>query len=334
MTVTDVVPAGLTPISPIGTANGWSCAISGQTLTCTRSDALAAAASYPAIALSVNVANNAPASVINTASVSGGGELNTANNAASDPTPITQVADLMISKTHTGDFAAGDVGRTYTITVSNTGSGPTAGSVTVIDSVPAGLTPTAPNVVVAGWSCSIFGQTVVCTRSDVLAAGSSYPPITLTVNVANNAAASVINRVSVSGGGEINTANNTASDPTTVIISKVGDVDGNGTYDALTDGLLTIRYLFGLTGSSLTSGAVAAGAGRPTAPEVVQYLDSIRAKLDIDGNGTADALTDGLMLLRYLFGLRGPALIVDAVAIGAPRSTAAQIEAYIQTLLP
>jgi hypothetical protein len=55
---------------------------------------------------------------------------------------------------------------------------------------------------------------------------------------------------------------------------------------------------------------------------------------DIDGNGNVDALTDGLMLLRYLFGLSGASLIDSAVATGATRSTAADIEAYIQSLVP
>ena len=52
------------------------------TLTATRSDALAAGGSYPAITLTVNVAANAPASVTNTATVSGGGEVNTGNDIA------------------------------------------------------------------------------------------------------------------------------------------------------------------------------------------------------------------------------------------------------------
>ena len=38
------------------------------------------------------------------------------------------------------------------------------------------------------------------------------------------------------------------------------DADGDGRYDALTDGLIIIRYLFGITGPSLTSGVLGAGA--------------------------------------------------------------------------
>src|SRR5579862_8157061 len=54
--------------------------------------------------------------------------------------------------------------------------------------------------------------------------------------------------------------------------------------------------------------------------------------LDVDGNGTVDALTDGLILLRYLFGLRGPSLTAGAIGVGATRDEA-QIEAYIQTIM-
>lgn len=53
-------------------------------------------------------------------------------------------------------------------------------------------------------------------RSDLLAAGGSYPVITLTVNVASNAPSSLTNTATVSGGGELNTTNNTATDPTTI----------------------------------------------------------------------------------------------------------------------
>ena len=69
----------------------------------------------------MSVASNAPLSVTNTATVAGGGETNTANDTATDPTTITGVADLTITKTHTGNFHQGDSADTYTITVSNAG---------------------------------------------------------------------------------------------------------------------------------------------------------------------------------------------------------------------
>ena len=58
------------------------------------------------------------------------------------------------------------------------------------------------------------------------------------------------------------------------------------------------------------------------------------AVLDIDANGSFDALTDGLILLRYAFGLRGQSLIDDVISEDAMRAEAADIEAYIETLLP
>jgi hypothetical protein len=56
--------------------------------------------------------------------------------------------------------------------------------------------------------------------------------------------------------------------------------------------------------------------------------------LDIDANGSFDALTDGLIILRYAFGLRGQSLIDGVISEDAMRAEAADIETYIETLLP
>jgi hypothetical protein len=55
---------------------------------------------------------------------------------------------------------------------------------------------------------------------------------------------------------------------------------------------------------------------------------------DIDQNNTFDALTDGLILLRYAFGLRGDNLINGAIASDANRTSASEIEGHIQSYLP
>ena len=86
VTVTETPPAGLTVTALSGA--GWTCTVA--TLTCTRSDALAPAASYPEITVTASVgAGVAPGTVTNTAVVSGGGDPNTGNNTATDPTVIT-----------------------------------------------------------------------------------------------------------------------------------------------------------------------------------------------------------------------------------------------------
>jgi phosphoheptose isomerase len=58
------------------------------------------------------------------------------------------------------------------------------------------------------------------------------------------------------------------------------------------------------------------------------------AVLDIDGDGETGALTDGLLVLRYLFGFTGATLVAGAIdAANCTRCDAAAIEAYLQTLI-
>ena len=111
------------------------------------------------------------------------------------------------------------------------------------------------------------------------------------------------------------------------------DFDQDGNADALTDGLLLLRYTFGLRGSSLSDNAIATTSSL-TPAEVESKVSSAMTYADIDDSGNVDALTDGLMLLRYLFGLRGTSLINLAVAIDANRSTAVEIETYIESMFP
>ncbi|MEO8133857.1 MAG: S8 family serine peptidase [Betaproteobacteria bacterium] len=110
------------------------------------------------------------------------------------------------------------------------------------------------------------------------------------------------------------------------------DIDGNTEYGALSDGLLVLRYLFGIGGAALSNGAIGTGA-MVSDPEIQTRLDDLKPLLDIDGNGRADALTDGILVIRYLFGLRGPALISGAIGTGATRINFEAIEAQLASLL-
>ena len=126
-----------------------------------------------------------------------------------------------------------------------------------------------------------------------------------------------------------------AQHPTAVNALLDADASINASqYDALTDGLLIIRYLFGLTGPSLTNGALSTLATRSDPAAIQAYLDNIRPSLDIDGNGSANALTDGLLVIRYLFGLRGNSLITGAFDPQGIRKTSQDIETYIRSLMP
>src|SRR4029077_1485626 len=84
------------------------------------------------------------------------------------------VSDLTIAKSHTGNFVQGQTGASYAITVTNSGTAATSGTVTMTDTLPAGLTATA--IGGTGWTCTL--ATLTCTRSNALAAAASYPAIT------------------------------------------------------------------------------------------------------------------------------------------------------------
>jgi uncharacterized repeat protein (TIGR01451 family) len=224
VTVTDTLPTGLTATAISGT--GWSCTLG--TLSCTRSDVLNSLSNYPPVTLTVTVAGNAPATVTNTATVSGGGDANSANNTASDATTILLAGpDLTITKSHVGNFVQGQTGS-YTLAVGNVGGTASSGAVTVTDTLPAGLTAVA--IGGTGWSCTL--SPLSCTRSDAVNSLNNYPPITLTVSVASTAPNSVTNTATVAGGGDVNTANNSASDTTTILTPVEGTIittwAGNG----------------------------------------------------------------------------------------------------------
>ena len=98
------------------------------------------------------------------------------------------------------------------------------------------------------------------------------------------------------------------------------DFDHSGEIGALTDGLLIVRYLFGFSGSVLVENALSNEA-RMSADEIERFLLQVRPMLDIDGDASPGALTDGLLILRFLFGFRGQTLFENAVSEGATRSS-------------
>ena len=164
-------------------------------------------------------------------------------------------AVLSVTKTHTGSFTQGQTGVSYTVTVRNGASaGVTNGTVTVAENVPAGLTLISMSG--SGWNCA----SNACTRADALIAGGSYPPITVTVNVAANAPSQVTNQVSISGGGS---ASAQASDATNVATTALGtptivlETPANG---AAVSGMIAVEgfaFASSMGGGSITSVMVA-----------------------------------------------------------------------------
>jgi len=117
--------------------------------------------------------------------------------ASSAVTLLLAIGSLSISVAEAGQFSVGQDGIYY-LTVSN-GLAASTGLVTVIDTLPAGLTPKTATG--DGWLCTINQQLVTCTRSDPLAPGGLYPQITLTVAVSGTACTAANNTVQVLSGG-------------------------------------------------------------------------------------------------------------------------------------
>jgi hypothetical protein len=126
-----------------------------------------------------------------------------------------------------------------------------------------------------------------------------------------------------------------ASTTLTVLSACNLDVDGNGTADALSDGILILRYLFDPEGAWNVNDALGSGATRTTRDQIKAYLNAGRTTvLDADGNGSADALSDGILILRYLFDSSGAWNVADAVGSGAARTARVDIKAYLDGFNP
>jgi hypothetical protein len=121
---------------------------------------------------------------------------------------------------------------------------------------------------------------------------------------------------------------------TTLTVKSTLDVDDNGASLFGSDGVIALRYMFGSSGAALTSNVtLGAGAQRTNATDINNFLVQVRPLLDIDGDNTVNPTTDGLLIMRYLLGLRGSALVQGVVAPGAARTQAVDIEHYIEGLI-
>ncbi len=101
------------------------------------------------------------------------------------------------------------------------------------------------------------------------------------------------------------------------------DIDGDGQFTPLGDGVLAARFMAGFRGTDLVEGAVNP-AGRRTDPdEIVAFLqtDEMQEFLDLDGDGELNAGTDGVLLIRGLARFTDTVLTQNATGSGATRTT-------------
>ena len=103
-----------------------TCGTVDQDVTCMRTDAVAAGMSAPPITLPVTVAGDAPSSVVNTASVSGGGDIDPTDNSDSDLTPIAPTPTINPGSLSPSVKTVGDIGFVLTATGSGFATNGTA----------------------------------------------------------------------------------------------------------------------------------------------------------------------------------------------------------------
>jgi hypothetical protein len=108
------------------------------------------------------------------------------------------------------------------------------------------------------------------------------------------------------------------------------DIDGDGETFTATDGALVIRFLAGFRGTALIEGL---GIASSAIPEIEALLTAaaLSGKLDVDGDGVATALGDGVMRARALDpGFDATEIANQSVSENCQRCTPQQIEAYLR----
>lgn len=111
-------------------------------------------------------------------------------------------------------------------------------------------------------------------------------------------------------------------------------VEGDNTVKATTDGALLTRFLRRVHGAALTASVLGANPTQTDATTLEDRLDAMAPLLDVDQNGVVDPDTDGVIIVRYMFGFRGSALTQNAIGLGARRIDPQLIAAALAQLIP
>ncbi|WP_164557849.1 DUF11 domain-containing protein [Massilia atriviolacea] len=175
------------------TGSGWSCGAAGQVVTCNRASAPTGA--LPVITINTRATGTTTGTITSTGvvTVSGGAtDFNNANDASSANTTITVGTDLALTKTVSQALVGGGQPVSFTLAPRNLGP-MTANNVTVSDTVPAGFAITG--AAGTGWTCTINGQAVSCTRPSYtvgaaqdIVISTTAPSVQAQTNATNTAA--------------------------------------------------------------------------------------------------------------------------------------------------
>jgi hypothetical protein len=337
----DTLPAGLVVATPNGLTGSCGAGtittgtVSGFSVVNLSGGDIAAGGSCT---FSVNVVGQTGGHKVNTTGTVTSTNAGSGNQATATIDVIAP--DLTITKTHTGTFHRGQTGAQYILTVSNVGFGPTSGTVTVVDTLPVignpnNIVPTALSG--TGWTCTL--ATLTCTRADALASGSSYPVITMTVNIPSNIPDNFTNTADVSGGGDVNNTNNHASDPVHLgppIVITPQSTAANATAGG------SAQWVFNVQDDDPTLGMVAFGcSGLPVGtscsfnpPSTNQPLTTMTMTISTSGHGHNVVTSHNLGVggKSPLYAMFFPVLGLVGIALGGRKSKKARLRMAVVLL--
>ena len=224
VSLVDALPAGVTFGSVTPSNGGWTCTNAGDvSVTCTRANWNAGASTTFTIVVD---APSQGGSLTNTVAIaSTTSDPDPSNNADSFSTGVGASADLSVTKSGPATVTAGGT-ITYTVDAANAGPSDAA-NVSLVDTLPAGVTFGSVTPSNGGWTCTNAGDvSVTCTRANWNAGAST----TFTIVVdAPNQAASLTNSVSVSSttpdpipGNNTDTADTTVEASADLSVTKTG----------------------------------------------------------------------------------------------------------------
>ena len=119
----------------------------------------------------------------------------------------------------------------------------------------------------------------------------------------------------------ISSANNCSCDVSGGFLTAPTTV-GNNAY-------VCVRHTASAALNQLSRTDLHVGGGRASFIATTGALIGGSCTLDVDGDGGIDALSDGLIMLRAMFGLTGTSVTANAVRPGATRTIWAQIQPYL-----
>jgi uncharacterized repeat protein (TIGR01451 family) len=240
--VVDTLPAGLTFDSATG---GTVTAPTGGNQTVIVNVGSLASGASTTVTITANVEQSAAANLTNNAVVrstesTNGFDTNTANNSANETTAVQSNIDLQITKTDSVDPVVAGNSFVYTLIVTNAGPSDATG-VVVTDDLPDGLQITSATSTIGTVSLPSSAQDTTGANPDDMTvsignlATGATATVTVNATVLPGTRANLSNVASVTtadaGMNETNTANNSATEPTTVnsevdlVITKTDSTD-------------------------------------------------------------------------------------------------------------